>query len=109
MDKDKILEMSRQDYRNLNVAELDVIVRAGHIAQAVAVLMCVLISLLFTIVADVVLLSPWIIYFSIHGTRSLVKFIGLRRRSELVLAVLFYALCALAFAGLVARLLGMPL
>ena len=40
-------------------------------------------------------LGPWVIYFSILGTHALVKFQKLKRRTDLVLTILYLAMCLL--------------
>lgn len=49
--------------------------------------------------------SPWVIYFSIITTQWLVRFIKIKRKSDLVLTVLFFVLSILAFVGFVNHLL----
>ena len=48
---------------------------------------------------------PWVIYFSIIATQWLVRFIKMKRKSDLVLTVLFFVLSILAFVGFVSHLL----
>lgn len=68
-------------------------------------LVCYMVSVLFSALAHTILYSPWVIYFSIFTTQWLVRFLKIRRRSDLVLAILFFSLAVLAFVGLVYRLL----
>jgi len=49
--------------------------------------------------------SPWVIYFSIIATQWLVRFTKMKRKSDLVLTVLFFVLSILAFVGFVSHLL----
>ena len=46
-----------------------------------------------------------VIYFSIIATQWLVRFIKMKRKSDLVLTVLFFVLSILAFVGFVSHLL----
>ncbi len=51
------------------------------------------------------LYSPWVIYFSMVETQWLVRFIRLKHKSDLILAIVFLLLTALALVGLIGRLL----
>lgn len=93
MDKEKILESSRKENKNRDLVELEVAARAGHIAGRVGAAVCVLLSLVVRLLTDSYLLSPWIIYFSIIATHSLVKYARLRRKTDLVLSLVYLAMC----------------
>ena len=105
MNKDEILKASRKENKNKDLAEIEVMLRAGSHAGRVGALACCLISLLSSMLAHIMLYSPWIIYFSIVATQWFVRFIGMKRKSDLVLAILFLCLTVLAFVGFVRRLL----
>lgn len=105
MNKEEILKASRKENKNKDLAEMEVMYQAGNHASRVGALVCCLISLLFSALAHTMLYSPWIIYFSILTTQWSVRFIRMKRKSDLVLAVLFLSLTVLALAGLVHRLL----
>lgn len=62
-------------------------------------------SLLSSVLAHTMIYSPWVIYFSIIATQWLVRFIKMKRKSDLVLTVLFFVLSILAFVGFVSHLL----
>ena len=93
MDKEKILESSRKENKNRDLVELEVAARAGHIAGRVGAAVCVLLSLVVHLLTGSYLLSPWIIYFSIIATHSLVKYVKLRRKTDLVLSFVYLAVC----------------
>lgn len=105
MNKEEILKASRKENKNKDLAEMEVMYQAGNHASRVGALVCCLISLLSSALAHTMLYSPWIIYFSILTTQWSVRFIRMKRKSDLVLAVLFLSLTVLALAGLVHRLL----
>ena len=71
MKKDDILNASRKEHKNKDLAEIEVIYQAGSHAGRV-----------------------W-----------LVRFIKMKRKSDLVLTILFLILSVLAFAGFIRRLL----
>ena len=101
MKKDEILNASRKEHRNKDLAEMEVVYQAGSHASRVGALVCCLLSLL----AHTMIYSPWVIYFSIIATQWLVRFIKMKRKSDLVLTVLFFVLSILAFVGFVSHLL----
>lgn len=106
MNKDEILKASRKENKNKDLAEIEVMLRAGSHAGRVGALACCLISLLSSMLAHIMLYSPWIIYFSIVATQWFVRFIGMKRKSDLAVAILFMCLTVLAFVGFVCRLIG---
>ena len=98
MKKDDILNASRKEHKNKDLAEIEVIYQAGSHAGRVGALVCCLLSLLSSMLAHTMIYSPWVIYFSILSTQWLVRF-------DLVLTILFLILSVLAFAGFIRRLL----
>lgn len=106
MNKDEILKASRKENKNKDLAEIEVMLRAGSHAGRVGALACCLISLLSSMLAHIMLYSPWIIYFSIVATQWFVRFIGMKRKSDLAVAILFLCLTVLALLGFVRRLIG---
>lgn len=105
MKKDEILNASRKEHRNKDLAEMEVVYQAGSHASRVGALVCCLLSLLSSVLAHTMIYSPWVIYFSIIATQWLVRFIKMKRKSDLVLTVLFFVLSILAFVGFVNHLL----
>ena len=105
MKKDDILNASRKEHKNKDLAEIEVIYQAGSHASRVGALVCCLLSLLSSMLAHTMIYSPWVIYFSILATQWLVRFIKMKRKSDLVLTILFLILSVLAFAGFIRRLL----
>lgn len=104
MDKEKILESSRKENKNRDLVELEVAARAGHIAGRVGAAVCVLLSLVVRLLTGSYLLSPWIIYFSIIVTHSLVKYAKLRRKTDLILSFVYLAVCLSFLVFFVLRL-----
>lgn len=105
MKKDEILNASRKEHRNKDLVEMEVIYQAGNHAGRVGALVCCLLSLLSSMLAHTMLYSPWVIYFSIIATQWFVRFLKMKRKSDLVLAILFIILSVLAFGGFIHRLL----
>ena len=90
MKKEEILNASRKEHRNKDLAEMEVVYQAGSHASRVGALMCCLLLLLSSVFAHTKIYSPWVIYFSIIATQWLVRFIKMKRKSDLVLTILFF-------------------
>lgn len=105
MKKEDILEISRKENKNKDLADLEISAQAGNIAGRVGACVCCFISLVFYWVTDTPLLSPWIIYFSILGTHYLVKFTKVKKKSDLAITILYFMMCLLALIFFTLRLL----
>ena len=101
MNKEEILKASRKENKNKDLAEIEVMYQAGSHASRVGALA----SLLSSMLAHTMLYSPWIIYFSMIATQWLVRFIKMKHKSDLVVAILFLCLTILALIGFIRRLL----
>ncbi len=106
MNRDEILEASRKENKSKDLAELEVSYHAGTIAGRVGATVCCLISVIFVWITDTMPYSPWIIYFSILGTNSLVKYLKIKRKSDLVLTILFLSMGILGLVFFILRLAG---
>ena len=98
MNKEKILESSRRENKNRDLAEMEVTAQAGNIAGRVGAAVCVVLTLIFRIFTKTYFLSPWVVYFSILTTHTLVKYARLKRKTDLILAILYLAMCLTFFA-----------
>ena len=105
MKKEEVLNASRKENGNKDLAEIEVQNQAGNCASRVGALVCCLLSLLSSILANTMIYSPWVIYFSIIATHWIVRFNKMKRKSDLVVAILFLILSILAFIGFICRLL----
>lgn len=106
MDKEQILEISRRENRNRDLADLAASTRAGNIAGHVGALLCCLVSVLSVRLTNTVIYSPWVIYFSILGTHYLIKFKMLKKKTDLAITLLHFAMCILNLILFVLRLTG---
>ena len=104
MNKDEILELSRREHRNKDLAELEIAAKAGNIASRVGACVCVLLSVMFHCVTDTALYSPWVIYFSILGSHYAVRYGKSHQKTDLFLCIVFAAMCMLAFGAFGLRL-----
>lgn len=105
MEKEDILEISRREHQNRDLAELEASVQAGNLAGRVGAGVCCLVSALFVRAVHTVLFGPWVIYFSILGTHALVKFLKLKRKTDLVLTVLYLVMFLLFLVFFIRRLM----
>lgn len=106
MNKDEILKKSRKENKNRDLAEISVVIQAGNIASRVGACVCCLLSVITLWITEVFLCSPWIIYFSILGTNYLVRFVKVKRKSDLFISCILYLMCVIAFIFFVIRLVG---
>ena len=106
MEKEDILEISRREHQNRDLAELEASVQAGNLAGRVGAGVCCLVSALFVRAVHTVLLGPWVIYFSILGTHSLVTYRKKKRKTELTLTILYFAMFLLFLVLFAVRLVG---
>ena len=104
MNKEKILESSRRENKNRDLAEMEVTAQAGNIAGRVGAAVCVVLTLIFRIFTKTYFLSPWVVYFSILTTHTLVKYASLKRKTDLILGILYLAMCLTFLAFFVLRL-----
>ena len=105
MEKEDILEISRKENRNRDLAEIETAAQAGSIAARVGAGVCCLVSVMFVWATNTMLFGPWIIYFSILGTHYLVKFIKAKRKTDLTITVLYFAMFILCLTFFVLRLI----
>ena len=105
MEKEDILTLSREENGNRDLAEIETSAKAGSVAARVGAGVCCLVSAIFVWATSAMLLSPWVIYFSILGTHYLVKFIKVKRRTDLTITILYFARFVLCFTLFVVRLI----
>ena len=94
MEKEEILAISRRENKNRNIA--------GRVGACV----CCLVSVVFVWATGTMLYSPWVIYFSILGTHSLVTYRKKKRKTELTLTILYSAMFLLFLVLFAVRLVG---
>ncbi len=106
MKKEDILEASRKENKNKDLAELDVVKQANSYAAAVGAIACCLVLVLASVIARTMLYSPWFIYFSMIGTNWLIRSVRMKKKSDWVLTGLLIVLAVLSLIGLIIRLAG---
>ncbi len=105
MEKEEILAISRRENKNRDLAEAATAQQAGNIAGRVGACVCCLVSVVF-VWAGTMLYGPWVIYFSILGTHSLVIYRKKKRKTELTLTILYFAMFLLFLILFAVRLIG---
>lgn len=106
MDKDEILEKSRSENNNQDLAEISIVTQANSIAARVGAALCCLVSVLLMRMRNTIPCGPWIIYFGILGTSYLVRFIKVKRKSDLYLTCVFFLMLLTALVFFIIRLQG---
>ena len=106
MEKEEILAISRRENKNRDLTEAATAQQAGNIAGRVGACVCCLVSVVFVWATGTMLYSPWVIYFSILGTHSLVIYRKKKRKTELTLTILYFAMFLLFLVLFAVRLVG---
>ena len=106
MEKEEILAISRRENKNRDLAEAATAQQAGNIAGRIGACVCCLMSVVFVWATGTMLYSPWVIYFSILGTHSLVIYRKKKRKTELTLTILYFAMFLLFLVLFAVRLVG---
>ncbi len=88
MDKDEILAKSRAENLGNDEFERVVLEKAGRAAAQIGMLACCVIAFVSVATSGKTNASCWIIYFAIHAATFWVKYRYLRRRHELMMAVI---------------------
>ena len=106
MEKEEILAISRRENKNRDLAEAATAQQAGNIAGRIGACVCCLVSVVFVWATGTMLYSPWVIYFSILGTHSLVIYRKKKGKTELTLTILYFAMFLLFLVLFAVRLVG---
>ncbi|MGN0626758.1 MAG: DUF6442 family protein [Oscillospiraceae bacterium] len=106
MDREEILERSRRENKNQDIAEAEYLKQASRVAYTVGCLVCVLICALQWLFTNTVNWGCWVVDFSILGTIFLVKSIKMKKRHEILITVLYFGLCIFFAVGFAMSLRG---
>ena len=87
MNKDDILARSRAENQGSDEYEKHVLEKAGKLSSQVGLIMCCFIATYSVIRTERMNNGCWAIYFSISATLYWTKYIHLRKRHELAMAV----------------------
>lgn len=106
MNRDDILARSRAENQGNDEYERMVLEKAGRLSAQVGLVTCCAVAVASVAVTGRVNSACWIIYFAIHASLFLTKYRYLKRRHELIMAVIS-VLVGLLFTGLfIAELAG---
>lgn len=94
MDRDEILAKSRAENKNQDVYEQEVLKQAGQTAIVVQMILAAVFFAIQVITGGGINWGLWALVVSSNMTFSWVKYIKLRRKSELGLAIAYTALVA---------------
>ena len=106
MDREEILEMSRQENRNQDEMERDALARGGQKALSVGGIVCMLLIILEAVFAKEVNPGTWAVYLSMTGTLLVYKYTRLKKKHELVTGVIQLMLAAVFFVMCITRRVG---
>ena len=104
MNKDEILEKSRQENKHKDEMEKEVFLKAGQRSCAVGSIICAIIIVLETFFADNVNLSILALYFAMTGTMLLSKYSKLKKIHELIFGSIQLVLSAICMVLYIMRL-----
>lgn len=99
MNKEDILAKSRSENKGMDIMELQSLEKASKIAAQAGMLLCCFVAVMEVAVTGKVSMSSWLIYFGILSTLFLMKYRLMKKRHELLVALLYTALF-LMFLGL---------
>ena len=106
MNREEILEKSRRENEGTDEMELVVLNLAGKLAAQIGIIICCVVAVLQAEFTDSTSYESWMIYFSILGTLFTVKYSMLRKKHELLLAILCSGLFVFFTVLFVHRLVG---
>lgn len=104
MNKEEILEKSRQENKGKDERELQAIAQGCKIAFAVGGILCVLFATLAWIHKDLAIFcSSYSVYFAMGGTAYILKYTKVRKKYELAFGIYFVLIAAALFAVYILR------
>ncbi len=102
MNKDEILAKSRNENKDGDEMELQILANASKFAMKVGGIFSVIIVAFSRLFDEPMLgLAAWTVYFSMFGSKLLYQFIKTKEKSKLLLAVLGIVFGLLCFIGMI--------
>lgn len=98
MNKEEILEKSRAENRNQDIYEQEVLKQAGTSAVIVMMVLATIFCVVQIFVGGGMNYGLWVLVFSANMTTFWVKYIRIRRKHELVMAI-SYTILVFALSG----------
>lgn len=106
MNKDEILAASRREHKSQDIVEVEYLKQASRVAYIVGCLVCCLICMLQWAFTNTINWGCWVVNYSILGTIFLVKAIKMKKRHEVIMTILYYAICAFFVVGFIMSMRG---
>ena len=106
MTKEEILAISREENKNKDERERATFTKAGQKACATGGMVCMFILIIEAIFNGEFNLAVSAVYLSMTGTMLLVKYLELKKKHELVFAVIQLILAAVFFVMYVLKAAG---
>lgn len=106
MDKEEILKKSREENKDRDFVEAEVLGKANGVGLGVGMLVCSLLSVLHAIFRDGPDYSAWTVLWAAYATVSLFKYAKLRRRYELFFGLVYIGFSLFFFLVYLRRTLG---
>ena len=106
MNREEILEKSRKENKNQDIAELELIKQASHLAAKAGILLCCILSVVDVLVTGRVNYACWMVYAGMNAVLLLVKFQKSRMREELAALALYSVIFLLNLIYYVRCLMG---
>lgn len=106
MDRDEILAKSRQENKDRDFVEAEVLAKANSTALNIGILVCGVLSILHAVFDGTPDFGIWTVYFSVLAATMLVKYVKLRRRHELILGLLYLGFFVFFFVLYLYNMLG---
>ena len=98
MNREEVLEKSRAELRNQDIYEQEILKQTSALAATVMLALATVFFLAQLVAGGGINWGIWALAFSAHMTAFWVKYRRLRRRHELVMAVVYTALVLLLSA-----------
>ncbi|MEN6410719.1 MAG: DUF6442 family protein [Anaerolineaceae bacterium] len=98
MKKEEILEKSREENKNQDVFEKEVMRDAGNIGAVVAVILATIFFVIQILLGEGMNYGLYAIVFSVTATGFIFKSIRMKRKHEIVVAVI-YTIAVLGFSA----------
>nr|WP_318682144.1 DUF6442 family protein [uncultured Treponema sp.] len=106
MTKEEILEISRNENQNKDLADLEAVNKGSKIAFIVGFTLCVIIASLDIFFNDHIDERIWMIFTGMFSAMFLTKFIMKRKTHELIVFIVYILFFLLSTVAFCARLLG---
>ncbi|WP_304431828.1 DUF6442 family protein [Acutalibacter muris] len=108
MNREEILEKSRRENKNQDVYEQEVLKQSNEVAAFVMVLLAAVFWLVQIFTDGGINYGLWALVFAQNMTTLWVKYTKLRRRRELIFAIMYTAAVILASACHIHKLVTAP-